>query len=93
MATKKKKETVVEPISEMEEEMDVVAEKVATEDVSEPNTDTQAETSVSEKETEEEESATDKFIYTQLTVINKMSNPAKARRLADRVLRNKRKGK
>ena len=29
------------------------------------------------------------FIYTQLKMINKMNNPAKARRLASRVLRNK----
>lgn len=37
----------------------------------------------------EEPVDTDKFIYTQLTMINKLNNPAKARRLADRVLRNK----
>ena len=32
----------------------------------------------------------DQFLYTQLKMINKMNNPAKARRLAERVLRNKR---
>lgn len=45
---------------------------------------------VEEEEVIEEKPVdTDKFIYTQLTMINKLNNPAKARRLADRVLRNK----
>lgn len=35
--------------------------------------------------------ATDKFIKRKLTVINTMTNPAKARRAAERVLENKRK--
>lgn len=44
---------------------------------------------VIEEEPVEEPVDTEKFIYTQLTMINKLNNPAKARRLADRVLRNK----
>lgn len=44
------------------------------------------------EEVVEETSDIDKFINTQLTIINKMTNPAKARRVAERVLRN-RKGK
>lgn len=39
-----------------------------------------------------EDDGLDKFIETQLKIINKMSDTAKARRLAARVLRN-RKGK
>ncbi len=39
-----------------------------------------------------EEDFTDKFIAVQLMAINKMSNRAKAKRLAERVLSNRRKG-
>ena len=37
----------------------------------------------------DDKKSSDQFIYTQLKAINKMNNPAKARRLAARVLRNK----
>lgn len=38
------------------------------------------------------EPSTDQFIFTQLKVINRMTNQAKAKRLAERVLRNRKKG-
>lgn len=44
------------------------------------------------EEVADEPVSNDSFIYTQLRIINKMTNTAKAKRLAERVLRN-RKGK
>lgn len=45
--------------------------------------------SVEAKEEASEPSPVDEFIYRQLMAINKMPNRAKAKRLAQRVLRNR----
>lgn len=42
-----------------------------------------------EEEVVVEKDASEQFVYAQLKAINKLNNPAKAKRLADRVLRNR----
>ena len=48
-----------------------------------------AEVEIEEKAVEVAEDTSNQFIYTQLKAINKLNDPAKAKRLAERVLRNK----
>ena len=72
-------EVVLEEIEELKEER-------AIEDVTETKDEV-----VSEKTTDAvvEEYELGQFIDTQLKLINRLNNPAKQRRLADRVLRNR----
>lgn len=81
---KKKSAKAVEPIEKFEDISVDEAEKNALESEFEPQIEEEkAEIPVFE------EKKSDQFIYAQLKCINKMNNPAKARRLADRVLRNR----
>lgn len=83
MAKKKSKpieEEIIEEVKETE-----VAEEVAEEVVEQPI----VEEPIEEEVIEVAEDKQNQFIFTQLKMINKISNPAKAKRLADRVLRNR----
>lgn len=91
MAKKKKQvaEQVVEEITET-----VIEEEVAEEVVTEESIEniSVAEEAVIEEPKKEDKS--DQFYYTQLKIINKLNNPAKARRLAERVqMHRKQRGK
>lgn len=44
---------------------------------------------IAKEEPVAEQDKSEQFVYAQLKAINKMSNPAKAKRLAERVLRNR----
>lgn len=44
---------------------------------------------IAEEEPVAEQDNSEQFVYAQLKAINKMNNPAKAKRLAERVLRNR----
>ena len=81
---KKKDQTIEAEV--VLEEIEELKEESAIEDVTETKDDV-----VSEKTTDAvvEESELGQFIDTQLKLINRLNNPAKARRLADRVLRNR----
>lgn len=75
-------------------EQEIVEEVIIEEVIFEEPIEEEVIEEVSEEITNEpiDEVAEDKpnqFIYTQLRMINKLSNPAKAKRLADRVLRNR----
>lgn len=71
--TKKEKPIELEVVEE-------VVEEVEEEITEEP-------TEITDRAVEEKND--DQFIYTQLKIINRLNNPAKQRRLADRVLRNR----
>lgn len=81
---KKKDQTIEAEV--VLEEIEELKEESAIEDVTETKDDV-----VSEKTTDAvvEESELGQFIDTQLKLINRLNNPAKQRRLADRVLRNR----
>lgn len=81
---KKKDQTIEAEV--VLEEIEELKEESATESVTETKDDV-----VSEKTTDAvvEESELGQFIETQLKLINRLNNPAKQRRLADRVLRNR----
>lgn len=81
---KKKDQTIEAEV--VLEEIEELKEESAIEDVTETKDDV-----VSEKTTDAvvEESELGQFIETQLKLINRLNNPAKQRRLADRVLRNR----
>lgn len=81
---KKKDQTIEAEV--VLEEIEELKEESAIEDVTETKDDV-----VSEKTTDAvvEESELGQFIETQLKIINRLNNPAKQRRLADRVLRNR----
>ena len=83
MAKKKSKpieaQEVIEEVIE-ETPIEEVVEEVAEEIIEEP---------VVEAKEEVIEDKSNQFLYTQLKMINKISNPAKAKRLSDRVLRNR----
>lgn len=83
MAKKKKQEAPAEVIAEeiKEEVIEEVTEEAVSEEV--------AEAVVEEVIEEAKSDASDQFVYAQLKAINKLNNPAKAKRLADRVLRNR----
>ncbi len=83
MAKKKSK-----PIEE--EVIEVVTEDSASEDIIEELAEALIESSIEEEKSEEViEDKKDQFFFTQLKMINKLNNPAKAKRLSDRVLRNR----
>lgn len=83
MAKKKSK-----PIEE--EVIEDVIEVVADEEIIDDEPNQIADSEIEEEEViEVAEDKSEQFIYTQLKMINKLSNPAKAKRLADRVLRNR----
>ena len=69
-------EVIIEEPIEVEESEEVIEEEIAEEPIEEE---------VIEVAKDKQE----QFIYTQLRMINKLNNPAKAKRLADRVLRNR----
>lgn len=75
----KKKKEVTEPIAEVIEAPAVEEEVVEIETPSE----------VATAPIEVKADNSDQFIFAQLKNINRMSNQAKAKRLAERVLRNK----
>lgn len=81
---KKKDQTIEAEV--VLEEIEELKEESAIEDVTETKDEV-----VSEKTTDAvvEESELGQFIETQLKLINRLNNPAKQRRLADRVLRNR----
>ena len=82
MAKKKKAPIEVEEVIEevIEETPVEEVEEVAEEVIEEP---------VEEAKEEVIEEKNNQFLYTQLKMINKISHPAKAKRLSDRVLRNR----
>lgn len=82
----KKKDQTIEAEVVLEEIEELKEESAIEEDVTETKDDV-----VSEKTTDAvvEESELGQFIETQLKIINRLNNPAKQRRLADRVLRNR----
>lgn len=71
-------------------ESDVIEEVV---EVAPDEEVTEATTEIADSPVEEEvvveKDASEQFVYAQLKAINKLNNPAKAKRLADRVLRNR----
>lgn len=75
----KKKNEVIDEI--IEEEVVEAVEEVIEEPVQEVIEEPVAEPVTNGTENQ--------FLYTQLEMINKLNNPAKAKRLADRVLRNR----
>lgn len=86
---KKKKEQVIEPNveaqveeSEVVYEYDEMQESTVNEETIEPAHE-------AEHAKNKQDTGIEQFIYTQLKIINGMPNQAKARRLAQRVLRNK----
>lgn len=81
---KKKKEVIEEAV--VEEVIEVATDE---EVIEEPTETTDREVVATEVPVADN---SDQFIFTQLKAINKMNNPAKARRLAERVLRNKKRG-
>lgn len=84
MAKKKAKAIETDVIeSPIEEE---VIETSVTEFVTEEEV---VEEVTSEPIVEEKSDVNKQFLYTQLDMINKLNNPAKAKRLTDRVLRNR----
>lgn len=83
----KKKEQVIEAEVVLEE-----LEEINEESTPEEVTEQEKEVVVSDKTTDavvEDESELGQFLETQLKIINRLNNPAKQRRLADRVLRNR----
>lgn len=82
----KKKDQTIEAEVVLEEIEELKEESAIEEDVTETKDEV-----VSEKTTDAvvEESELGQFIKTQLKLINRLNNPAKQRRLADRVLRNR----
>ena len=82
----KKKDQTIEAEVVLEEIEELKEESAIEEDVTETKDDV-----VDTKTTDAvvEESELGQFIETQLKLINRLNNPAKARRLADRVLRNR----
>ena len=86
MAKKKTSKPIEPEVTEavIEEEIvtDEIVEEVIEEVVSEPEV-------IEEAPVAKQEEASNQFVYTQLKAINKLNNPAKARRLAERVLRNR----
>lgn len=86
---KKKSKPIEEDIIEIATE-EVVEEETATEESIEEVAEPIIESIVEEEESEEViEDKEDQFFFTQLKMINKLNNPAKAKRLSDRVLRNR----
>lgn len=87
----KKKSKPIEPeVTEAVIEEEIVTEEIVEEVANEPIEEAVEE--VAEEVINEpvvEDNNSNQFIYTQLKMINKMNNPAKARRLAERVLRNR----
>ena len=80
----KKKDKIIEA-EVATEEIEMINEESATEEEVTETTDEQ----VSEVTTDAMIEDDSQFVYTQLKIINRLNNPAKQRRLADRVLRNR----
>lgn len=80
----KKKDKIIEAEVAIEE-TEMINEESATEEEVTETTDEQ----VSEVTTDAMIEDDSQFVYTQLKIINRLNNPAKARRLAERVLRNR----
>lgn len=80
----KKKDKIIEA-EVATEEIEMINEESATEEEVTETTDEQ----VSEVTTDAMIEDDSQFVYTQLKIINRLNNPAKARRLAERVLRNR----
>ena len=82
MAKKKSKPIETEVIEEViiEEPIEEVVEEVAEEVIEEP---------IEEVKEEVIADNSNQFFFTQLKMINKSNNPAKAKRLSDRLLRNR----
>lgn len=82
MAKKKSKPIepdLIEEVVEIEEPVELV-EEIAEEIIEEP---------IVEEKEELVSDNSDQFFFTQLKMINRLNNPAKAKRLSDRVLRNR----
>ena len=73
---------------EVEEVIEEIIEEATVEEVEEVIEEV-IEEPVEEVKEEVVENKSNQFLYTQLRMINKLNNPAKARRLADRVKRNR----
>ena len=82
----KKKDQTIEAEVVLEEIEELKEESAIEEDVTETK-DAVVDTKTTDAVVEESELG--QFIETQLKLINRLNNPAKARRLADRVLRNR----
>lgn len=87
MARKKSKPIEEEVIANATEE--VIEEESVTEIVTEEVEVAVADSSIEEESEEVIEDKGDQFFFTQLKMINKLNNPAKAKRLSERVLRNR----
>lgn len=83
MAKKKDKEIKAEVALE---ELKDINEESTPEEVTEHEEEVEVSTKTTDAVIEQND---DQFIFTQLQMINRLNNPAKARRLADRVLRNR----
>lgn len=81
----KKKKEVTEPIAEV---VEAPVEEVEAVEIATPD-EVAVAPIVAEEKVEEKVDNSDQFIFTQLKNINRMPNQAKAKRLAERVLRNK----
>lgn len=90
MAKKKSSKPIeAEVVSEEIKEGVIEVTDSVTEEISEEITDAMVEEVVEVAEAPKDDEKNNQFVYAQLKAINKLSNPAKAKRLADRVLRNR----